>query len=247
MSTQQQLAVVDEPGAIQRAPSVYEIFAQLARDPNIDPARIQQLMELQERAEARQAERDFIAAMNRLQPRLPRIGKDGSIDLGRGKPMKFAKYESIDAVIRPLLTQEGFSIAFGTTANDKGITITATLSHAAGHSRTESMPLPFDTGPGRNNLQAVGSTLSYGKRYLICAMLNLVTVGEDDDGNASGAISKVQEENIQALMSECALSPEGISKFMEFMGVKALSDIQQGGYKAAINFLVAKRRKVGEK
>lgn len=243
------VVAVPSIGTLQPAPAIptiYEMVYALVRDPNVDPARIAQFMEIQERAENRNAEKEFIAAMTRLQPRLPRIGKDGSIDLGRGKPMKFAKFESIDRIIRPLLTEEGFSISFGTAPHDKGITITATLSHAAGHSRTESMPLPFDTGPGRNNLQAVGSTISYGKRYLVCAMLNLITVGDDDDGNASSAITRDQQDNIEALITECGLTSEARSKFMEMMGVKAISDIQQGGYKAAINILVAKRRKVGE-
>ena len=144
---------------IEDAPAnLYQIFAAMARDNSIEPSRIAQLMELQERAEKREA-------MNRLQPKLPRITKLGKIDLGGSrKPLSFAKYEDIDRAVRPLLTGEGFSIGFGTSVYDKGIIISATLSHSAGHSRTESMPLPFDEGPGRNKIQAVGSTLSYGKR-----------------------------------------------------------------------------------
>lgn len=247
---QQQLAIQEPAGAIVsqsggQPPSLFEIMAALVRDPTVDPARIAQFMELQERAEKREAEKAFIAAMTRLQPRLPRIGKDGSIDLGRGKPLKFAKYETLDKAIRPLLTDEGFSLSFGTQPYDKGITITCTLSHAAGHSRTESMPLPFDTGPGRNALQAVGSTLSYGKRYLTCALLNLVTVGEDDDGQGGiGFIDERQVNTIIDMFSACEMDVASQSKFLEFIKAERVGEIHKRDYAAAISALNAKLRKL---
>ena len=42
--------------------------------------------------------------------------------------------------------------------------------------------LPLDTSGSKNGVQAVGSTVSYGKRYAICALLNIST-GDDTDGN----------------------------------------------------------------
>jgi hypothetical protein len=44
------------------------------------------------------------------------------------------------------------------------------------------MVLQLDTGPGRNQNQAMGSTLSYGKRYTAEMLLNIVREGEDTDG-----------------------------------------------------------------
>ena len=42
-------------------------------------------------------------------------------------------------------------------------------------------------GKGRNAVQAVGSSTTYGKRYVMCALLN-ITTGEmqDDDGHGAG-------------------------------------------------------------
>jgi len=236
------LATIERGGTLQQ-PSVLEIFSALARDKSIEVSRIRELMEMQERAEKRQAEKEFIAAMNRLQPKLPRIGKDGSIDLGKGKPLKFARYETIDAAIRPLLTQEGFSISFGTATHDKGITITATLSHSAGHSRTESMPLPFDTGPGRNSIQAVGSTISYGRRYLVCAMLNLVTVGEDTDGVGIEFLDEQQVNNIIDMFAAAEMGPDSQSKFLTFMHAERVGEIHKRDYEKAVTALNAKIRK----
>ena len=78
-------------------------------------------------------------------------------------------------------------------------------------------------------------------------MLNLVTEGEDDDGNAISTITEKQRANIEDLIHECSLTPEGVSKFLEVIGYKAIEDIQKAAYPAAINFLTAKRRSLAEK
>jgi hypothetical protein len=48
------------------------------------------------------------------------------------------------------------------------------------------MTLPLDTSGSKNNVQAVGSSTSYGKRYTATLLLNIRTKGEDDDGHAGG-------------------------------------------------------------
>jgi ERF superfamily len=235
--------------AVAHPTTTLEIFQALARDPTIEPSRIAQLMELQERAEKREAERQFIAALNRLQPQLPRVQKKGRIAFeskrtGDSQNTPYALFEDIDAAVRPLLHAEGFSISFGTSPLEKGgILITATLSHAAGHSRTESMPLPFDTSGSKNNIQAVGSTLSYGKRYLVCAMLNIITEGEDDDGAGIGFIDERQTNTIIDMFGACEMTPESQSKFLALMKAEAVSEIHKRDYPKAMTLLRAKLRK----
>src|SRR5712671_2893952 len=124
-------------------------------------------MDLQERHETRQAEIAFNKAFGKMQPRLPRIRKDGTVSLGSGKgSYSFAEWEDIDFIIRPILDEYGFTLSFTSEPTDKGVLMVAYLSHELGHSRTSKMQLPPDAGPGRNALQAIGSAQSYGKRYL---------------------------------------------------------------------------------
>src|SRR5262245_60127606 len=121
-----------EETAIEKPASVYDVFRQLALDPAVDPARIAALMDLQIKAEDRNAEKEFNAAFARLQPTLPRIGKHGVIDMGAKGQMKFARYEDLDAAIRPLYVREGFSLSFISEPSDKGIILVAVLAHSAG-------------------------------------------------------------------------------------------------------------------
>jgi len=44
------------------------------------------------------------------------------------------------------------------------------------------MPAPLDTTGGKSNVQAVGSTNSFLRRYVACNIFNIVVVGDDDDG-----------------------------------------------------------------
>lgn len=232
----------------QTAPAtVYEVLGELARDPSMDPARLVALFDLQIKAEDRHAEKEFNAAFARLQPKLPRITKRGVIEMGAKGSMKFARYEDLDAAIKPLYTAEGFSLSFLSKATDKGILLVAVLKHAAGHSEPSEMQLPPDAGAGRNALQALGSSLSYAKRYLTCNVFNIVTENEDDDGNKISQISKQQIESIEDLMHECSLSPEARTKLLEMFGIKVLSDATKALYPAIINMLVAKRNALGSK
>lgn len=226
----------------QREPTFLEVIASAARDPQVDVAKMSALLELKERVDAKQAEIEFNRAMARLQPRLPRIKKNGTIDLGRGKPLTFAKWEDIDTAIRPIVTSEGFTLSFTSEPTPAGVLMVCTVSHILGHSKSSKMQLPADSGPGRNGLQAIGSSRSYGKRYLTCDMLNIVTEGADDDGNSVGFITDQQSDSIMSLIDECGMDAAAQSKFLEFMSAKAISEIQARDFKKAITALEAKRR-----
>jgi len=222
--------------------SIYEVLGALARDPSVDVSRITQLMELQLRAEAHQAEKEFNAAFSRLQPKMPRITKKGTIDMGAKGSMKFARYEDLDAAIKPLYTAEGFSLSFSSRATDKGIILVGVLKHSAGHTLTPApeLQLPPDAGAGRNSLQALGSSLSYAKRYLTCDMFNIITVGEDNDGSSLSAVTEQQIIQIDGMLADNELGADYRSKLLETMNVKALSDLQRVQVPTILSLIRAK-------
>lgn len=160
---------------------------EMARDSSLDIAKLQMLLEMQQKMEARQAEIEFSRSLARLSAVMPQVPKNGRVSLGEGKgSYPFTKWEDMDKVIRPLMAEEGFVLSFDSIPHEKGVMITGTLLHRDGHYRTASMVLQLDTGPGRNNNQAMGSTLSYGKRYTAEMLLNIVREGNDNDGQGGG-------------------------------------------------------------
>jgi hypothetical protein len=107
------------------------------------------------------------------------------------------------------------------------------------------MPLPFDTSGSKNSIQAVGSSMSYGKRYLLFAMLNLVTEGQDDDALAAGMqfIEEQQVNNIIDMFSACDMDQKSQSKFLEILKAETVSEIHKRDYAEAMNLLNKKLRK----
>jgi hypothetical protein len=118
-----------------------------------------------------------------MQPELPSVGERGDAN-GR---YRFALWEDIQAAIKPVLQKHGFALTFRTAAAENVITVTGILSHKAGHREETSIPLPADPSGNKNAVQAVASSVSYGKRYTAAALLNLTSHGEDDDAFAAGA------------------------------------------------------------
>jgi hypothetical protein len=221
---------------------MHEVFVEMARDPSIDVTRIGALMELQFKAEAREAERQFNAALSRAIAKMPRVTKDKKND---GVGWKYTTIDNLDRVIRPIYTEEGFTLSFVSEPCAAGIVRVAILRHVAGHQQESRMQLPPDKGAGRNELQAYGGSISYADRYLTRGLFNIISEGEDRDGQGFGALNKKQREAIDDLLHE--LGDAALDPFLKFMGVKVISDIQSGAYAAATNYLQAKRRQMGTK
>jgi hypothetical protein len=168
--------------------SLLSVIGKAAADPRVDIDKMTALLEMQERIVARDALAQFNLAMAIVNQHDLRVGRAGTASLGGKGSYRFARWEDMDEVIRPLLRSAGMWLSFDSKREpDGGMTINGTLSHEAGHSASASIYLPVDTGPGRNPLQQMGSTISYGKRYTAEMLLNIVREDEDDDGRAGGA------------------------------------------------------------
>ncbi len=213
-----------------------EIISRAAADPNTDVAKMNGLLDIQERMMNKQAEINFNADFHQLQMELPRITKDSKI-IHKGKLIAtYAKYETIDEVIRPLLVKHNFSLRYNTEPTGNKIIVTGTLSHRDGHSITDKIPLDIEGGGAKNSVQGVGSTIAYGKRYLVGMMLNLVFEGEDDDGQKASFIpmTEVQIAEIKDFLQKEQATPNEVKTFLEYMDSDSVDDISAADYDKAI-------------
>lgn len=67
-----------------------------------------------------------------------------------------------------------------------GRNLTIRLQHSSGEFFEDSMELLI----GKNDMQGLGSAITYGRRYTLAAMLNIAQT--DDDGNAAAGNAKVK-------------------------------------------------------
>lgn len=186
--------------------SILAVISRAATDPTCDIDKLERLMAMHERMQARDAEAEFNAAMAAMQSDIPSIAERGAIVVNGQKRSDYATFEDINDVIKPIMQTHGFAITFKVENTPGGLTVTGILMHRAGHRESTTMLLPLDTSGSKNAVQAVGSSTSYGKRYVMSALLNLTTRGEDDDGHAAvptANVTSVQAAGISALLDRC--------------------------------------------
>jgi hypothetical protein len=228
-----------ESQQLAQADNVSPMFAMIeraARDPQTDMDKFERLMQMKERADALASRAAFDAAMADMQPHLPVISERGNA-AGR---YTYALWEDMNAQIKPVLAQYGFALTFRTSF-DSGITVTGVLSHRAGHREETGITLPADSSGNKNAVQAVASSVSYGKRYTAGALLNLTSHGEDDDAYRAAVelISEEQEIQINEML-EATESDKG--KFLRWCKVDRISAIPAKSFNAVMAQLKAKER-----
>lgn len=178
------------PAVQTEAATLLSVISRAASDPNVNIDKMERLMAMHERMEAKRAEAEFSLALSEMQLELPSIAERGGIkDRGGNIQSTYALWEDINEAIKPILTAHGFALSFRTNCAD-GIAVTGVLTHKAGHREETTIKLPADASGNKNAVQAVASSVSYGKRYTAGALLNLTSHGEDDDGKSAASKPK---------------------------------------------------------
>ncbi len=197
----------DARGVAAGASSLLELMERTLADPGADLDRLDRIAVIYERALEREAEQAFARALIRMQRRLPVLDELGEVtDESGAVKSTYASWEDTVEVIRPILFRHGFALSFrpGLSARGEPVVV-GVLRHEAGHKEEAELVLPADVSGGKNPVQAVGSSLSYGQRYVTKLLLNLASRRvEDDDGQMAGSVQAERDAivEINALESE---------------------------------------------
>lgn len=165
------------------------IFERLAKDPSVEPAKLRELIDLQEHILARNAEAAFWDAFSDMQGELPTIDEDGRIVVNSQVRSRYSTNENLQETIRPILAAHGFSISFRNRVTEKGARVVkGILAHRGGHKEFDEFESAPDDGGSMNSIQRIGSQRSYGQRYTTIALLNIVSrakIDRDDDAESA--------------------------------------------------------------
>lgn len=214
------------PGAAAgEAAALISLLERIASDPSVDIERAERVYALYEKSAARNAKAAYLEALSEMQPKLPVIGRSKAIKVKDEVRSRYAPWEDIVEQIKPHLDAHGFSLSFRVSQGEGRITITGILGHRAGHSEETSMSLPIDDSGSKNNVQGWGSSLSYGKRYVGSALLNLVTRNEDDDGNAAGKGATVSDEQAKAIETAIKFKDIPAERFCAKYKIAQIADL----------------------
>ena len=161
---------------------------EVIKDPAVSPEKMSAMLDVQERMIERQALMEFNAAKLAAMQEMPYIDRDGSIKNKNGDVQsRFSTFEAIDRIVRPVCMRHGLVYSFNLQGGERGATnVTCELAHVGGHVQQYGpLAVPLDASGSKNPTQGVGSSSSYGKRYTLCAALNIVTISEDNDGRTA--------------------------------------------------------------
>ena len=162
---------------------------------------LERLMDLQEKWEAKQARKSFYDAMAEFQSKCPVI-----IKKKQGHNYKYAPMEDIISQVSGLIALCGLSYRWEQSQSEGSISVSCIVTHRDGHSETLTISGGADGSGSKNSIQAIGSTVSYLKRYTFLGSFGIATADEDIDGRIDSiggeTITQSQAEEIEDLIVE---------------------------------------------
>lgn len=101
----------------------------------------------------------------------------------------YADLASVMDVLRKPLSDNGLCVMiFPATLDELRLTVTSRLFHSSGQWFEARLVVPLD----RPGPQAMGSAITYARRYLTMALTGIVAEGEDDDANEANGNNRQQ-------------------------------------------------------
>lgn len=199
---------------------------------------MERLVELHEKMEARNAEKEFNAAFVALQKDLPVIVASTVIP-NRGK---YERFEDVMHVVGPLLVKHGFSISFTMDFKENRVLETCHLRHIAGHSQSNSFAVR--TGKADTETQSDCKAATTAKRNALLNCLNIVIrqdVMQDEENDASLEGKRVSFEQAQYLREQVKETRSDEESFLSFAGAADYDQILASRYDQLVAALERKR------
>lgn len=190
-----------------------------------DLDRLEKLMSLQERWEANEARKAFVAAMAKFKMNPPSITKDKHVSFKTSSGKTEYDHATIGNVVSTIashLAQFDFSHSWKTEQRDGKVVVTCIVTHAQGHSESVTLESPPDASGGKNSIQAIISAQTYLQRHSLLAATGFATMDQaDDDGVTAG-------------MLDVTLADEWIGKAKAAANLDALAKVWDAGAAAII-------------
>lgn len=243
MTAATKIAIREDVPPLADMDPLITMIERAARDPSIDIDKMERLVAMQERAQARAAEQSFNEAMSKAQAEMRRVSADSSNPQTRSR---YASYAALDKSMRPIYTKNGFALSFGTEEGAPAdyVRVTCHVTNS-GFTRKYQIDMPADGkgakgGDVMTKTHAVGSAATYGQRYLLKMIFN-VAIGDDDDGNRAGNGELINDEQLSQIQSLIVEKAADIGRFCNHFKINNVSELPLSRFAEASNLLRAKR------
>lgn len=140
---------------------------------------------------------------------------------------KYANLTSVWEACRDPLSTNGLSVMQTVEGEKDAMILVTTLAHESGQWIKSKLPMLMQ----KQDPQAMGSSMSYSRRYALSAICGITTDDEDDDGEKAMARDKINKKElaeIEKVLAEC--DPAYVQKVilhLKKLGVDSFSGITQ--------------------
>lgn len=153
----------------------------------------------------------------------------------------YADLASIVKASRPFLAKNGLSVAQRIIPTEDGkLHLYTRICHASGQWMESMMPIV----PPKNDIQTIGSYITYLRRYNYAAIVGVVASGEDDDGETAMSVprqggsynsttsneGKISKAQLQVLSEELENHEEILENLLKGFKIGKLADMPSKKY-----------------
>lgn len=198
---------------------------------------------------------ELAKALSKAQGEMPNIAKNA-----KAYNYKYADLAEINDVIKEPMKRNGLSLIHQMCWGECS-KLVCTLLHDSGEWINTEVKLAYKPDGKVNEMQAIGSAITYARRYAICCLLNLAADADlDDDGEKSapkGQPIPVKKETVakeyvasgkkigkdQILQIDAALAnktPQTKSAMLKWQGVSSVEEIEEYQFEAVMRSLTGK-------
>lgn len=165
---------------------------------------------------------ELASALAKAQSNIGPATKDGYNPFFKSK---YADLSNVWAACKDPLNRNGLAIVQSMSYEEKQMILVTTLIHTSGQWMRSKLPI----SPTKNDIQGLGSAITYLRRYALAALAGVVT--DDDDGNAAASsgnnkvshklsmpITKEKSKELKEILDEC--EPAYQSNFWKYLRQK---------------------------
>ncbi|MNX94245.1 ERF superfamily protein [compost metagenome] len=214
----------------------------IAVENGADLDRLERLMALQERWDANEARKSYVAAMTAFKAEKLTIVKGKKVEY-TGTSYMHAELSDVTDVICPALARHQLSHRWDVSQEGERITVDCVITHVLGHSERVTMQAMPDNSGKKNAIQQVASTITYLQRYTLLAATGVATKGQDDDARGANLDTDLLAEWVERANAAISLDVLNQTRKMAGQAFQDAGDV--AGWNAFKVVAAAKAKELG--
>lgn len=208
---------------------ILSIIDRVAVMKDLDMDRLDHLWNMHKENLAMEAEKAYSSAMALAQSEMQNVIKNKTNAHTRSK---FADIGAVHNECKPIWTKYGFSVSSKTGSSSiAGHTlVSSVVRHSGGHKEELSNDWPLDNGgmQGKTNktaIQAMGSTITYARRYYELMIFDIGFDEQDNDGAPQQVARVITAKDAASIKQRLESTESNVAKFCEVLGINSVDEM----------------------